>query len=506
MPSASASALLVDAYGRPATLAGGTNNLFRPTQSDHDLRPQIRTLFADYAALFGPGRYRDLTTRCRSVASVGLVKAILESRADYISASHYRTTFLGADESYGAELLPALEEAHARCNLRGPRFDWRSTWRLGSITRATDASYFVLLTAWEDGWPAIQVFEGHRIWQRDLGQNIVKAADAFTITSEGKRIRTPYVGLPINQGIITNAAGFEVAYRVLGADPEGSEDQDISARDMIHVSRPKRHSEGRPIPDLAAAVPDFIALHEAQVAQLDQQIIDATRTAIETNASGKAPYDPGSGYGNPTAPTTPTEVYERAGVKFVKSGYDVKPWETARPSDQWMNFDTRVASRAAAAIRWRIEMIDVAARNGANVRALEDQINTTIQDEYPIDAAAAIRVDKYFASKLVQIGRIKNHAETRALGSAPPPFFSVDRASAKFDLDDVAAGRTSMTTLHARDGHTDREVYTSRARAYKEAQEVAKETGVPLEIVLGDLGATVQRTGAPETQKPGPPA
>lgn len=496
MPTATASALLVDAFGRPYTLSGGSGNLYRPTKSDGELRPTVRTLFADYQALLAPHRYRELVTLCRSIATVDLVDALLESRADYVSGSHFRTTFLGADETYGADLLAALEEAHARCNLRGPRFDWRSSWRLGSITRATDGSYFVLLTQWEDGWPAMQIFEGHRIWQRDLGKNKVDSADAFTIDTEGNRIRTPYVGLSINQGVITNANGFEVAFRVLGAADDGSEDQDISARDMIHVARPKRHSEGRPAPGMSSSRKAFLALGEATEAQLDQQIIDATRTAIESNASGKAPHNPGEAFGQPNATVGPTEVYERAGVKFVKSGYEVTPWETARPSDQWMNFDKRVASRAAAAIRWRIEMIDVAARNGANVRALEDQINTTIQDEYLIDAAAAIRVDKYFASKLVQIARIKNHAETRALGSASPPYFSVDRASAKYDLDDVAAGRTSMTTLHARDGHTDREVYTSRARAYKEAQAVSAETGVPLEIVLGDLGATVQRTGA----------
>ncbi|MFK5165395.1 hypothetical protein, partial [Propionibacterium freudenreichii] len=65
-----------------------------------------------------------------------------------------------------------------------------------------------------------------------------------------KRVRGAYAGMTIQLGHIYNKVGTCVAYRVLGATPD--EDEDISARDMLCVSRPRRFSEGRPLPELAA--------------------------------------------------------------------------------------------------------------------------------------------------------------------------------------------------------------------------------------------------------------
>lgn len=503
MPSATAPGFLLDPYGRPAVY-GGQGNLYRRTREDDDLRPKPPSHFADFLALLSPHRYRELVTECRFLRTRGLVSAILENRADYVSASHYRPRFTGVDEAFGADLIAALEDALAICNLRGPRFDWRTTWRLGSITRATDGSFFVLLTTWGDTTqPALQIFEGHRIGQRDTGEALVTAGSAFTINTEGRRIRTPYVGLGINQGIIYNPAGQEIAYRVLGPAEDGSEDQDISARDMIHVARPRAHSEGRPVPDLAPAALDFLALQEAQTAALDNQIHDAKLTAIETNATG-AP-DPNlllTGMGS-KADGSPTQLVDRGTYRYFKSGQgNIEVPNITRPSVQWMAYDQRIASRSAAALGWRIEMLDPEKLgSGAANRAFQDQINTRIQDEFQIDRPAAIRVLRYFAAKLIQAGVLPNHLEAAALDIAPPPYFEVDRASAKYDLDDVAAGRSAMTILRHRDGHTDREIYEMRAAAYKTAQAVAAETGVDLEIIRGDEGATVQRTGAPNNSQ-----
>lgn len=500
MPSATAAGLILDHHGQP--MGPGRGALYRPTREDEKKRERPPNLFNDYLALLDPRRYIELVSRCRSLASRGLVEALNESKADYVSASGYLPTFTGQDDVYGAELIEALLPALNTGNLRGARFDWRSTWRLGTIRRGTDGSYFVLLTEREDtGWPAYQVFEGHRIWQRDPGQTKVDAKDAFTIltdeTGATKRVRGAYRGLNISKGIITTPVGTEVAYRVLGANPDGSDDQDISARDLIHVARPKRDSEDRPPPQMAGAGEDLIALMMANTAQLDQQIMDARRTVIESNASGKAPYNAGEGYGQPGAAPIESDEYERGSTLFIKSGMEAKPWQTTRPSDQWMNYDHRVSSRAAAVCRWRLEMIDPSfIGSGAANQAFMDQINTLAQDEFTIDESAVIRVIQYFSSKLAKLGVIANHTETRALAVAKPPYYEVNRAAAKYDLDDVAAGRTSMSTLHARDSKTSRQVYVERARAWKEAKKVSDETGVELSIVLGDLGATVQRTGA----------
>lgn len=502
MPTATVPAFVLDQYGRQAvytsTGGGSTGVLHRRSKDDNNLRPVPPNHFADYIKLFSPQRYAELVSECRSIASRGLVSAILEQKSDYVAASGFRPRFTGNDTAWGATAMAALEDALKICNLRGGRFDWRSSWRLAVPTRATDGRFFILLTEWESGWPALQFLEGHRIGQRDNYHNVIDDKD---------KTDTLYRGLNIHNGVITNAVGTEVAYRVLGSKPE--EDQDISARDMIHVASPQRYSEGVTPPDLARALLDFLALDTAQTCQLDQQIADAKITVVETNATGKVDQMAQlTGMASAAAEGAPTEVIERGSWRVVKSGTgSLTPWESDRPSDQWMNFDQRVASRAAAAVRWRIEMLDPTALRGAATRAFQDQINTSILDEFATIAPAAVRTVGYFVSKLIALGIIPNSDEWMRWSIAPPPWFEVDRASARIDIEDVAAGRVPMSVLHARDGLTTSEVYTARASAYEQALAIQKvHPNVPLEYILGTLGVQQQPMAQPEPEpaKPTP--
>jgi hypothetical protein len=498
MPSATVPGFLFDAYSRPAVFQS-QGVLYKRTHADDRLRPRPLNHFADYIALLSPQRYRELVSECRAAATRGLLAALLEQKADYVAASGFRPRFLGNDSAWGAVALTALEDALKICNLRGSRFDWRSSWRLAVPTRATDGRFFVLLTKWESGWPALQFLEGHRIGQRDNCTGVVGATDALTtiVAEDGsaRQVRGAYSGLAINNGVITNEVGTEVAYRVLGATPE--KDQDISARDLIQVASPQRYSEGCPVPDVARALMDFLALDTAQTCQLDQQIADAKLTFLETNETGRQ--DPALALAGMSSARaldgTPTEMVERGSYRYLKSGTGrLEAHESERPSDQWMNFDARVASRAAAAVRWRVEMLDPSALKGAATRAFQDQINTSIVDEFATIAPAAVRVLGYFTSCLIGLKVIPKSSEWMMWGVAPPPWF--DRASSKIDIEDVAAGRLPMTVLHARDGHTTAEVYTARATAYERAMEIQKRhPNVPLEVILGDLGVTASRSG-----------
>jgi hypothetical protein len=512
MPAQTVSGFLLDPYGRPAVYTPAAGNLYRPTAADERLREKPRNHFGDYIDLLSPSRFTSLVSECRAAASRGQPQALLEQKADYVAASHFRPHFLGTDTAYGSAALPLIENALGLCNLRGYLFDWKTTWRLAVPALATDGSIYVLLTQWGDtGWPAIQILEAHRIGQRDHTKQVVGPDDALTQITDPdganpRDIRGAYRGLRISGGHIYNAQGTEVAYRVLGPDP--SDDRDISARDLFRVARPRFYSEGRTAPELAAAVLDFLALGEAQTAQLDQQTTDAKLTVVETNATGKAdPVAQLAGMGSPSGlDGTPTQLIDRGEWRYIKSGTGaLTPWQSQRPSDQWMNFDARVSARAAASLRWRAEMLDPTALRGAATRAFQDQINTAIQETYSTIEKAASRTLRYFVAKLsgAPLAMLPLHPEAARWGIAPPPWFEVDRASAKYDLADVAAGRVSMSTLHQRDGSTTAEVYESRARAYKEAETVAREMGVPLNIVLGDLNAaTGLSNGAPVPSTP----
>lgn len=500
MPRKVVQSVLRDASGRFASSLsyGAQGVMYQRSNDDDRLRPRPPNHFADYAALLSPGRYRELISESRAQACKGILSGLIDNKAGYVSASHWRPRFLGTDASYGAKATELLEDALKICNIRGSRFDWRASWRLSTRNFADAGAFFVLLTTWPDtDQPCLQFIEAHRIGQRNgWGAATVGPNDASTtIVSEAgaeNTIRGAYAGLTIDNGIISTPAGTEVAYRILGATPD--DDIDLSARDLIHVAAPKSYSESRPAPDIAPSLLDFLALELAQTCQLDQQIADARLTMIEKNELGK-PTTAQRALGNSANAASgipQTEVYERGGTRFIKSGNELKGHETARPSDQWMNFDSRVLSRAAAAFRWRSEMLNPSELRGAATRAFQDQINTLIDDDFNAAAPAAARCIKYFIAKLTQMGQLPAHAEWMRWGIARPPWFEVDRASAKIDLQEVASGRVSMASLHQRDGNTTSEVYAARIHAYEEALALQKaHPDVPLNIILGDLGAPI---------------
>jgi hypothetical protein len=506
MPSTTVPGFLYDGRGNQVPFVTG-GALYARSLDDDRLRPRARNHFADYIDLLSTHRFRELVSEDRALASHGQPAALLEQKSDYVAASHFRPQFRGQDSEYGRTSLPLIESALRICNVRGPLYTWKTTWRLLVPTLATDGQVYVLLTRWgETRQPALQILEAHRIGQRDASsQRVGNEAVTTIVAADGStsQIRGAYRGLRIVNGHIYNREGTEVAYRVLGAADDGSEDMDISARDLYRVARPKSYSEGRTPPEMAASAMDFIALNLAWEAQLDQQIIDSRLTLIEKNASGK--YDAGAGFGGGingqpqgTAAGTPTTIDERGMTRIIKTGHSLEAHETTRPSDQWMNFQATGQARGAAGLRWRAEMLDPSSLKGGATRLFQDQVNTLIQESFSTADQAAERALRYFVACLSgpDLGVLPLHAEAGEWGIAPPPWVEVDRASARYDLEDVAAGRTPMSVLHARDGHATAEVYSARARAYEEALAIQeRHPKVPLDIILGDLGVTATRSG-----------
>lgn len=478
-------------------MGNGSGNLYNRSAADDRLRGPIPNLYDDYVALLSPWRWRLLLNESRSIASRGQVKAAIWQKADYVSGSHWRPFFTGEDAEWGEMAEQLLEDTNNNVCTRGERWSWRQLWRLSVPTRAADGGFFLLLTESPDGWPLFQPVEAHRIGQRGSAQ-IVADGSAFTNVKDAggsfMQIGTPYVGLRMINGIIYNKQGAEVAYRVLGANP--SEDEDISARDMIHVAAPTWYSEGRPIPEIAAGLMDIAGIDIARTAQLDQQIIDSKLTLIEGNENGRQ--DPIRAAMNPpfTGPTpmgTQPDVIERGMVRYVKNGNWLKAHESARPSDQWMNYDERISASGIAAIGWRLEMLDPSALKGANTRAFQDQINTSMMNSFEDARPFVVRSVRYRISKLIKRGMLPDHPEFMKWDITPPPEFVVDRSAVKSDIDEIRAGGASMPQYHRRSGSRSRQVLTEQAKYMRLKSEIAQQySGDGIEINPEQLGTLSQ--------------
>jgi len=494
-------ATILDAFGNPAVYFGGARGgLYERTQDDMRLRPPQANMFDDYISNLAPNRWRSLVSESRSIGSRGILSAALSQKADYVSGSHWRPYFTGQDSAYGEQAEELLEDTNSVCCTRGPRYDWRTLWRLGVLSAGPDGGFFVLLTESPSGWPLLQPLEAHRIGQRSFGPAYVTNDDAWTTirTTDGTidQVSTPYVGLKIVNGIIYNKAGAEVAYRVLGATPD--EDEDVSARDMIHVAAPRWFSEGRPIPQIAPALLDLLGVDLARTCQLDQQIIHSKLTLIEKNETGRQ--DPINAMLNP--PATPQsraganpEVIERGGMRFVKNKGELTAHSSEVPSDQWMNYDMRMLASSIAAIGWRLEMLDPSALAGAATRAFQDQINTSILNCFEDMRHAVQRATRYRIAKFTKLGMLPTNKEFLKWDITPPPEFIVDRNAAKVDMDLVRAGGDSMSNVHRRAGMRSKDVLNQQARYVYEKKIAAKtwsEKTPGIVITTDELGTLAQ--------------
>ena len=128
-----------------------------------------------------------------------------------------------------------------------------------------------MLTETETGFPQLQYLEAHRI-----GQTVYDNSNTVDV---GK-----YKGLRIQNGVIYNEFARAVAYRVL--DESGENYQDISARDIIHVTDPDWFSQGRGIPAIASGMLDWYDLAEVRDFEKIAQKVNAALTLKEKNASG----------------------------------------------------------------------------------------------------------------------------------------------------------------------------------------------------------------------------
>lgn len=499
------SAVIVDAFGNPAQFSG-SGNLYRRTADDERLRPSPPQLYGDYVQLLSPATQKRLISESRQIASRGQVNAAIWQKAGYVSASHWQPYFDGDDGDWGEQAEQLLDDTKNNVCTRGERFPWRRIWKMSIPTRASDGGFFVLLTTGDNNWPLLQMIEAHRIGQRGSALLVgPKDATSTFTAADGttKQVQGLYEGLKIFNGIIYNATGNEVAYRVLGAT--AADDEDISARDMIHVAAPRWYSEGRPLPEIAPALLDFYGIDMGRTSALDQQIIDAKLTFAETNETGVQ--DPITAALNPpragqTPNGTNPELVERATWRYLKSGSGkLETVKSNRPSNEWMNLDERMSGIAIAAMGWRLEMLDPSGLRGAATRGFQDQINTCIMDSFGDAEPAVVRCVRYLVSKHIQNGMLPDNPEFLKWKIAPPAEFSVDRNQLKTDLDGVRTGAESMPMLQRRLGHRARKVLRSQGNYEVLKDQIAAELGIAPQR-LGSLTIPGDKAGYTTGQDP----
>lgn len=339
--------------------------------------------------------------------NLGEVRGPVLEKAMYAVGNGWIPQFYGEDQKWGERAEQWLNEHLKICDVRGEPYDFRTGLYLASVAMDRDGDVGLVLTESDGGYPMLQWIPAHRIgWTR--GDEML---------TEG-----PYRGLSMCNGVIFNALGRAVAYRVYDeiADVSTPANQrvyrDISARDMALLYQPDFHDAGRGVTAFAHAIKscfDYLDVHEyeRQAVKLASSI-----GLVEMNESGEA--DVGKNYitnsGDISAAGVRIEDLDGGSIRYFRanSGADLKPFVSDRPAENVNEFLEVILRGVYQGIGWPYEFTrDASKIGGANVRQIIDKVKRTILCRQQVLMKAATRYAGYSISKAVKLGLIPRSDE-----------------------------------------------------------------------------------------------
>ncbi len=330
---------LVDQFGRPMAYsffdAGNTatrrERPFHFYQSARDSEELLST--ASWQLMLSSSRFL--------FANVDIIRGV---HLEQLSHSFpLEVQYVGDDADWAKIAEPWAWGWLDRANVKGPPFDNLADSRIRCLGYKVDGDIASLLTEGEDGFPARQFIRAHRIGNRtDCADGVVR--------------KGPYKGKRIQNGVICNAWGRAIAYRVLGKTVE--EDRDISASDMFLSYRPDYADVYRGIPHSVASIGSFANIKRLSEYEMRAQQIFASQTLIEKNATGTA--DPTEMIlgDDGAAVTSPAgliyQEYEAGMTRYYKSGSGsgLEAFRGDRPSGDAQAWEAKMVERALYSLEW----------------------------------------------------------------------------------------------------------------------------------------------------------
>lgn len=312
-------------------------------------------------------------------ANVGLVRAVLDDQSSII-ASDITPQWDGMPTAGSEEVDRAwadaaelwLHEHDRMCDIRGDAFPMRTLHRLWMLHILRDGDVGVILTEGAGGYPLLQTIPAHRI-----------RGNAAQLP-EGQ----PYAGYQLVDGVILNAYGRPVAYRVYQDGREVFED--IDAQDMKLRFLPQWADQVRGVSMIASAIIDLQDVDESRKFELIAQKVASAIAVIEHNEDGVAPSDdPGNAIlsGDSTVSDAglvePTARSMNGGEwQYFRSGSGSKleALRADRPTPAQQQFMDSIIRQAMAGVGWSVDyFLDPSKVGGASMRVVVERINRHVR-------------------------------------------------------------------------------------------------------------------------------
>jgi hypothetical protein len=355
----------------------------------YDAAQDTNTLLpaSDWKILMNAGRFL--------FANVGLVRGALLEQASYSFPlePHYR----GADKEWGKLAKKWLYGWKMNADVRGPAYDCYTSARVRLLARKVDGDIARLLTFEKgDDYPKLQFIRAHRIGSRGYGSN--------NLIEVGR-----YKGYRCYNGVIVNEQGKPIAYRLLGRDKDGAEDDDIEASALVMAYNPDYSDMCRGMSELVATIPSINEVKRLRGYEMRAQQIQAREALVEKNEDGEAP--PGAevattAMGDASLTGVTIETLDSGLTRYYKanSGSDLELLRPDRPGPGCQEFEDRIIASAFYGMEWDPNFaLLLKDAGGAWARTILQKVNRAICNNQRIEARAELAEDTYALSRAIKL-------------------------------------------------------------------------------------------------------
>lgn len=383
--------MIVNQWGEPYKFAKGAQ---RSTSN----RPWEPVQMKDISTLIPSWDRKTLVSASRRLyMNEGVLLGAIQQKAMYAVGRSWQAQSQSADKEWQKAAETKInEEWYGICDVRGGMHNFQTSLYALSCAIDRDGEAFVLLTKTGDEYPRIQHIPCHRV------QNPNGVAD-------GKLTSGLYKGLKIQDGIIYSK-GAPVAYVYCNED--GTLDQYLSARDVIHLFDTSFQEQGRGLPAATHAINDLRDALQSHEWERHAQLMLSSIGLIEHNETGLPDPDDNANVLNGTGDVTCgergiiQEQYEGGQIRYfaAKSGGKLETIKNDRPGDMWESFQNRIYRKTLAGMNWPYSMVWHATGQGTAERADLGRAQRAVEDRQDVLEYAAKRMVGYAVAVFIKRG------------------------------------------------------------------------------------------------------
>jgi len=414
-----------------------------------------------------------------------MVAGACHKKADYTIGDNWTPQYMGENSAWREKVEPLVWEWALSCELRGLPFTWNRCAWLSSICLDRDGDCFCVLTTDPDsGLPAFQFLEAHRIGS-PWGVETVP---------EG-----PYKGGTMLNGVAYDQFMRPVGYNLLPENWNNSSKAAyhwLPADSVIHIFDPRWFSQGRGIPAISYGILNWYDMAEICDAEKIAVKVNSTLALIEKNETGRSDRTTNnivknSSYWDPKGVEPQVELLDSGLIRYIKTNGEIVSHTSDRPSQTWTGFMDYMARSAFSGADWPIEVAwNMATVGGAAVRAVVNQAQRSVNSRQAVLRAPFVNALLYAIGNMINAGQIPFVEDWFAWTFTTPAKFSVDVGRDRQNMrEDLAAGIITLSQVVTDSGGDPESHMRRRAKDYQMAEVIAKEEGVPIDVVYNPLAS-----------------